>query len=691
MTETIKFELDGDGIATLTIELPEATMNVVNRAFLSDLSELVKKVTEDEAIKGAVIISAKPSFMAGADLRMLAQMSKEAEGMSPEERFKVAFGYSDLLRQLETNGKPFVAAVHGLALGGGLELALACHYRVLSDDRSTKLGLPEVLVGLLPGAGGMQRLSRLAGLQVALQYASTGKNLSSMEAVALKVADLVVPKDKLLESAKAWLLDKPVAQQPWDKRGFKIPGGGGAMHPNAVRTMIGASAMAQDKSWHNYPAVEAILSSIYEGAIVPFDTAIRLDSKRFADLMAGPVAPNMIRTLFINKLAAERGAKRPEGQEKKPIGKLGLLGAGMMGAGIAYVTFDAHRDGDFEPYIFRTTDFGETWTSLAAGLPSGSVNSMAEHPENPNALFVGTEHGLFVSTSTGTDWAKLSHLPTTHVDDLILHPREKDLVIGTHGQSIWILDDTTPLAEWTAEVASAAAHVFSIQGTTIFNYRKDTSYRGQAEFHGTNPVDGALITYALGPGGGAATLRITNASGRLVQELIVPSDPGIHRVNWDLRHGALDGPQIWIRHDDSRLARPIDTKGPWVSPGTFTVTLEARAATSTQTVEVRGDPLLSITQAMYEEREAFLLELLALEERIDEARPDLRCGPSADPRGNEADLCRIQRQARALRQALGGQEVRPGSLHPPTPEHIRRKSAIEDRLDRILPSTRDDH
>ena len=338
MTETINFKLDGDGIATLTIDLPGATMNVVNRTFLSDLSELVKKVTTDEAVKGAVITSAKPSFMAGADLRMLAQMSKQAEGMSPEERFTAAFGYSDLLRRLETSGKPFVAAVHGLALGGGLELALACHYRVLSDDRSTKLGLPEVMVGLLPGAGGMQRLTRLAGLQVALQYASTGKNLSAMEAVALKVADAAVPRDKLLETAKAWLLDKPVAQQPWDKKGFKIPGGGGAMHPGAVRTMIGASAMAQDKSWHNYPAVEAILSSIYEGAIVPFDTAIRLDSKRFADLMAGPVAPNMIRTLFVNKLAAERGAKRPAGQEKKPIGKLGMLGAGMMGAGIAYVS-----------------------------------------------------------------------------------------------------------------------------------------------------------------------------------------------------------------------------------------------------------------------------------------------------------------------------------------------------------------
>jgi 3-hydroxyacyl-CoA dehydrogenase/enoyl-CoA hydratase/3-hydroxybutyryl-CoA epimerase len=338
MTETIKFDLDSDGIATLTIDLPDATMNVVNQQFLSDLAELVKKVTEEEAVKGAVIISAKPSFMAGADLRMLGRMSKEARKMGPEERFKAAFSFSKLLREMETSGKAFVAAVHGLALGGGLELVLACHYRVLSDHRSTKLGLPEVLVGLLPGAGGMQRLTRLAGMQVALQYASTGKNLSAMEAVALKVADVMVPEDKLVETAKAWLLDKPQSQKPWDKKGFKIPGGGGAMHPNAVRTMIGASAMAQDKSWHNYPAVEAILSAIYEGAIVPFDTAIRLDAKRFANLMAGDVAPNMIRTLFVNKLAAERGAKRPEGMEKKPIKKLGMLGAGMMGAGIAYVS-----------------------------------------------------------------------------------------------------------------------------------------------------------------------------------------------------------------------------------------------------------------------------------------------------------------------------------------------------------------
>ncbi len=364
--------------------------------------------------------------------------------------------------------------------------------------------------------------------------------------------------------------------------------------------------------------------------------------------------------------------------------------ASRSGSAVAYVMFDAHRDGDFEPYVVRTTDFGETWASLAAGLPSGSANSMVEHPDNPNVLFVGTEHGLFVSTNAGTDWARLSHLPTTHVDDLVIHPREKDLVIGTHGQSVWILDDTSPLAEWTAEVASAAAHVFSIQGATIFNYRKDTSYRGQAEFHGTNPVDGALVTYRLGPGSGAATLRITNASGRAVRELVVPSEAGVHRVNWDLRHSRSDGPQVWVRHDDFELARPVGTKGPWVSPGAYSVTLEARGTTSTQMVEVRGDPLLSNTQAMYEEREAFLLELIALERRIEETRPDLQCGFGTDRLGTDGDLCRIRSQARQLLEALGGEAVQPGSLHPPTPEHIRRKTAIEDRLDGILSITRDD-
>ena len=359
------------------------------------------------------------------------------------------------------------------------------------------------------------------------------------------------------------------------------------------------------------------------------------------------------------------------------------------GPGVAYVAFDAHRDGDFEPYVYRTRDFGRTWQPLMADLPSGSVNSMVEHPDNPDLLFLGTEHSLFVSTNAGANWARMPHLPTTHMDDLVIHPREKDLIIGTHGQSLWILDDSGPLAEWTASVAAASVHVFSIQRATIFNYRKDTSYRGQAEFHGTNPVSGAIITYSLGAGDGPASLTVMNAAGRVVRELTVPSEPGIHRINWDLRHGTSEGPMEWTRHDDPRLARPVEDLGVWVSPGTYAVTLESRGTSATETVDVQGDPLLPITQAMYEEREAFLIELSAVPRRVEEARPGLECGGfgfrrGPRPPGTDGELCRIRQQAEQLIRGLSGDQVQPGTLYPPTPEHRTRKASIEERLERIL-------
>ncbi len=363
--------------------------------------------------------------------------------------------------------------------------------------------------------------------------------------------------------------------------------------------------------------------------------------------------------------------------------------ASRKGAGVAYVAFDAHRDGDFDPYLFRTEDFGQTWESVDDGLPSGSLNSLVEHPDNSDVLFAGSEHSVFVSTDAGANWAKMPNLPTTHIDDMVIHPREKDLVFGTHGQSVWILDDTGPLAEWTATVASTPVHVFSIQRATIFNYRKDTSYRGQAEFAGENPVSGALITYSLGAGAGLARLRMTNSSGRVVRDFAVPSEADIHRVNWDLRNATSSERETWRRHDDPRLARPIDDLGPWVSPGRYTVTLEARGATASQTVDVRGDPLMPVTQAMYEERETFLLDLLEVARSIREARPGLSCpgfGGGGEPSGTDGELCAIQRSAEQLSDALDGEAVRPGSLYPPTAEHLGRKAVLEARLTRALAS-----
>ena len=340
---TIQTDIDKDGIATLTIDVPGQSMNVVNEDFLSDLTASVEQIKTDDAIKSVILVSGKKAgFMAGADLRMLAGMGELAKTGSLEDMFNAANGYSALLRDMETCGKPIVACVHGMALGGGFELALAAHHRILGEG--ALMGLPEVMVGLLPGAGGIQRLMRLGGVQLTLQYATTGKNIKAKEALGLGIAGAIVPADQMIDAAKAYLADKPASEQPWDKKGFKIPGGGGAMHPGAVRTFMGASAMAQDKSLHLYPAVEAIMSCAYEGSITPFDTAIRVDVKRFAKLIIDGQALNMIRTLFINKTAAEKGEQRPKDVAKHECKKLGMLGAGMMGAGIAYVSAKAGMD-----------------------------------------------------------------------------------------------------------------------------------------------------------------------------------------------------------------------------------------------------------------------------------------------------------------------------------------------------------
>ena len=353
----------------------------------------------------------------------------------------------------------------------------------------------------------------------------------------------------------------------------------------------------------------------------------------------------------------------------------------ILGPEVAYVAFDAHRDGDFSPYLFVTKDFGETWTPLMNNLPSGSINSFLEHPDNPNTLFVGTEHSVFVSTNNGSDWAKLENLPTTAMDDMAIHPREKDLVIGTHGQSVWILDDTSPLAEWALSDSEQSPHIFSIRDATIFNYKKDTSYRGQAEFHGTNPVSGAIITYRLGEGSGPAIMHIQNPTGETIRSMSVPPSPGTHRVNWDLRHSLTDVQEVWKSHDDPNLARPIENLGAWVSPGIYTVQLEARGTKVSQSVTVKPDPLMpTINQEMYEQREAFLLDLRDLKERI--AREEPSCFGQSN--ATDRDLCQILREILQLEQGLTGGGVRPGSLYPPTKDHQARKSSVNERLINIL-------
>lgn len=363
MTKTINYEVREDGVALLTIDLPGASMNVINAAFIDDLDECVDKVLADDAVKGAVITSGKAgSFVAGADLTMLGGADFAAGSL--EEQFEQTFRLNALFRKIETGGKdmktlmkegtkPFAAAINGLALGGGFEIALACHYRVCADHPKLQIGFPEVQVGLLPGAGGTQRLPRLIGIQNAAQPLMAGKNFNPMTAQGFGILQEVVPVEEVVEKACAYVAKTSSAIAPWDKKGFKYPGGGGAMDPRAAQVFIGGAAMAQKQTKHNYPAVEAILSAVFEGSVVPFDTALRIESKYFLKLLKDPVSRNMIRTLFLNKQAVEKGALRPKGVEKNKVKRLGMLGAGLMGAGIAYVSakvgievvlFDINKD-----------------------------------------------------------------------------------------------------------------------------------------------------------------------------------------------------------------------------------------------------------------------------------------------------------------------------------------------------------
>lgn len=346
--------------------------------------------------------------------------------------------------------------------------------------------------------------------------------------------------------------------------------------------------------------------------------------------------------------------------------------------GTAYATFDRHRDGDFAPYVYRTTDWGQSWTPLHAGLPEGSANVIVEHPDNPDVLFLGTEHAAWVSTDRGAHWARIPNLPTTSHDDMVIHPREKDLVMGTHGNSIWILDDTRFLSEWNQQAVAEPAHLFSMADGTLFRYRKNTSYIAQARFAGQNPPDGVEITYRLGSGSGTAELAIRRGDGQVIRRIRVPSEAGLHRVSWDLRHGDPDQPDTWERFDDPDYSRnPRQSGDITVSPGTYTVTLEARGVESSQSVHVRGDPLLELSDADYRATEDYLLRVRALTERIQEA--------DATASGEAAEaLQAMQRQMRELSGGLGDAgRFNDGNFGPPTAADQARLAAMEAELARL--------
>jgi len=327
----IEYDVDADGIATISWNMTERPMNVLNIASIAAYKDAVGKALADDAVKGVIIASKKADFVAGADLTELLSSRVPQEVMDFGDNFK------GTVRALELSDKPVVAAINGTALGGGFEICLGCNYRVAADNPRTLIGLPEVKLGLLPGAGGTQRLPRLIGIRAALPLLLEGTHLSPEKALRQGLIHAIVPAEELLGAAKAWIMDGGDAQQPWDKKGFKIPGGG-SQSPAGYETFSAGNAMLREKTMGNYPAPIAIMSCVYEGTNSAFDAGLKLESRHFASLAADNVAHNMVRTLFFSMGDANKLKRRPKEVEKSEFTKVGILGAGMMGAGIAYST-----------------------------------------------------------------------------------------------------------------------------------------------------------------------------------------------------------------------------------------------------------------------------------------------------------------------------------------------------------------
>jgi len=304
----MRYRVAGNGVAYITIDVKDRPVNVLTPEMHQDVGKVAETLAMDASAVGAVIHSGKSSFMAGGDLKRIVRYYDM--NRTPEEAYEQSRTYSDSLRKLETCGKPVAAAINGTALGGGLELALACHYRVVLDNEDILLGLPEVTLGLLPGGGGTQRLPRLIGLKQALDMILTGKRVSPEQALELGLVDRIAAADELLAEAEKWVLSGGAATQPWDERGFRVPGGAGLNDTNVARLFQQLTARVSADYRHNYPAPVAALRCLFNGTTVKsMDTALRIETRAFSALTRDPVARNMIRTLFLGKSKVERPNK----------------------------------------------------------------------------------------------------------------------------------------------------------------------------------------------------------------------------------------------------------------------------------------------------------------------------------------------------------------------------------------------
>lgn len=387
----LSYEVDGDGIAVITINMVDHPANLFSQDFFIPYWEAAERAIADESIKGVVVTSSRRMFMAGGDLRFLKQ-----ELTDPAAFFQGMMQTHAKFRALETAGKPFVAAINGVALGGGLELALTCHHRIALNHPGIKIGLPEAKVGLLPGGGGTAKLPYLVGIQNGLMYLMQG--IEARPAKALKdgiIHATVDTLEELVPAAKEWIKNNPNPVQPWDNKKHRIPGGG-LMTPNGVQTLVGGIGNLRKMTHGNYPNMEYIMSVVYQGLQTPIDRALEIEARYFTKVLQTKESKNMINTGFFAIQEAKKGKAKPKGHDKYEIKKLGILGAGMMGAGIAFVSAKVGMDVVLKDVTMEGAEKGKDYSRglmqkrLAKGRTTeAKMNALLEKitpTDDPNAI-----------------------------------------------------------------------------------------------------------------------------------------------------------------------------------------------------------------------------------------------------------------------------------------------------------------
>ncbi len=353
----IRIEKDTNHIAVLTMDLPDRSTNLVDANLMESLEKAVTCLEERQELRGVILTSAKKDFIAGADLDMLFAAHDTTELVNMSLAFKAT------MRRLERLGKPVVAAINGTVLGGGYEIALACHHRVALNNPKSRIGFPEVTLGLFPGGGGTQRLPRLIGLQKAFPIIMEGKRYAMEQALAEGLIDeLAEDREDLMARARAWIEANPEAAQPWDRTHFKWPGGN-PKGPSMLPVWAVAPSLLNKKTRGNYPAPRNALAAMYEGSQVDFDTADRIETRYFAQTVVSRAAKNMISAFWYQLNRIKRGGSRPEGYPPSTFARVGILGAGMMGAGIAYVLARAGLEVVLRDVSLELAEKGRTYSA----------------------------------------------------------------------------------------------------------------------------------------------------------------------------------------------------------------------------------------------------------------------------------------------------------------------------------------